>query len=60
MWGLVGLAHAAIGFWLLCTLSLSPYVVVNAILSVAVPAAVLAASVAWFRRDVTACAVAPT
>src|SRR5262245_26512273 len=38
MWGLVGLAHAAIGFWLLCTLALSPYVVVNAVLCVASPA----------------------
>jgi hypothetical protein len=59
MWGLVGLAHAALGFWLLLTLSVSPYVVVNAVLSVVVPAAVLALSVAWFRRDVTACAVVP-
>jgi hypothetical protein len=60
LWGLVGLAHAALGLWLLLHLSLSPYVVVNAVLSVAVPAAVLALSVAWFRRDVTACAVVPT
>jgi hypothetical protein len=54
MWGLVGLAHAALGLWLLVTLSMSPYVVVNAVLSVAVPAAALAASVAWFRRTVLA------
>ena len=59
MWGLVGLAHAAVGLWLLCTLSVSPYIVVNAVLSVAVPGAALAASVAWFRRDVTAFAVEP-
>jgi hypothetical protein len=56
MWGLVGLAHAALGLWLLVTLSLSPYVVVNAVLSVTVPAVALAASVAWFRRDVLAVA----
>jgi hypothetical protein len=52
LWGIVGLAHAAMGLFLLVTLTTSTYVVVNAVLSVAVPAAVLAASVAWFRRTV--------
>jgi hypothetical protein len=52
LWGLVGLAHAAIGLWLLVTLSTGAYVVVNAVLSVAVPAVALAVSVTWFRRAV--------
>lgn len=52
MWGLVGLAHAATGLWLLLTLSTNAYVVVNALVSVAVPATAITASVAWFRRAV--------
>jgi hypothetical protein len=52
LWGLVGVAHAALGFWLLVTLSTGVYVVVNAVLSVAVPAAAVAVSVTWFRRTV--------
>src|SRR5262245_52516217 len=52
LWGLVGLAHAALGLWLLVTLSTGVYVVVNALLSIAVPAAALAVSIAWFRRTV--------
>ena len=52
LWGIVGVAHAALGFWLLVTLSTGVYVVVNAVLSVAVPAAALAVSVTWFRRSV--------
>jgi hypothetical protein len=50
MWGVVGLAHAATGLALLVTLSTGVYVVVNAVLSIAVPAAALAVSIAWFRR----------
>ena len=46
------MAHAAIGLWLLVTLSTGAYVVVNAVLSVAVPAVALAVSVTWFRRTV--------
>jgi hypothetical protein len=52
LWGLVGLAHAAIGLWLLVTLSTGAYVVVNAVLSVVVPAVALAVSITWFRRTV--------
>jgi Protein of unknown function (DUF3159) len=52
LWGLVGLVHAAVGLWLLVTLSTGVYVVVNALLSVAVPAVALAVSVTWFRRTV--------
>jgi hypothetical protein len=50
LWGLIGLAHAAIGLWLLVTLSTGTYVIANAVLSVAVPAVALAVSIAWFRR----------
>ena len=56
LWGLVGLAHAAIGLWLLVTLSTGAYVVANAVLSVAVPAVALAVSVTWFRRTMLAIA----
>jgi hypothetical protein len=52
--GLVGLAHAALGLWLLLTLTAGTYVVVNAVLSIAIPATALAVSVAWFRRTVLA------
>ena len=52
MWGLVGLVHASVGLWLLVHLSTSAYVVVNTVLSIAVPGALIAISVAWFRRAV--------
>ena len=54
MWGLVGIAHAGVGLWLLMNLATSAYVVVNAILSVAVPATTIAISARWFRRAVAA------
>ena len=50
--GVVGLAHAALGLWLLVTLTTGTYVVVNAVLSIAIPATALAVSIAWFRRSV--------
>jgi hypothetical protein len=50
--GVVGLAHAALGLWLLLTLTAGTYVVVNAVLSIAIPATALAVSIAWFRRIV--------
>jgi hypothetical protein len=50
--GVVGLAHAALGLWLLLTLSAGTYVVVNAVLSIAIPGTALAVSVAWFRGTV--------
>ena len=50
--GVVGLAHAALGLWLLLTLTAGTYVVVNAVLSIAIPATALAVSIAWFRRTV--------
>jgi hypothetical protein len=49
--GVVGLAHAALGLWLLLTLTAGTYVVVNAVLSIAIPGAAIALSVAWFRRS---------
>ncbi len=52
MWGLVGLVHATVGLWLLLNLSVNAYVVTNTFLSVAVPVALIAISVAWFRRTV--------
>ena len=50
--GVVGIAHAALGLWLLLTLTAGTYVVVNAVLSIAIPGAALAISIAWFRRTV--------
>jgi hypothetical protein len=50
--GVVGVAHAALGLWLLLTLTAGTYVVVNAVLSIAIPATALAVSIAWFRRTV--------
>jgi hypothetical protein len=50
MWGLVGLAHATTGFLLLVSLPTNTYLVVNALLSVAVPATAVAISTTWFRR----------
>ena len=52
MWGVVGIAHAVTGLLLLLHLSTNAYVVVNAALSVAVPATLIAVSVVWFRRTV--------
>ena len=57
MWGLVGLVHAAAGLALLVTLSTGTYVVANVVLSLAVPATLLAVSVAWFRRTLMLCRV---
>lgn len=54
MWGLIGLAHAGVGLWLLLNLSTDAYVVVNTLLSVGVPAAAIAVSASWFRRVVEA------
>ena len=50
--GVVGLAHAALGLWLLVTLTTGTYVVVNAVHSIAIPATALDVSIAWFRRSV--------
>jgi hypothetical protein len=50
--GVVGIAHAALGLWLLLTLTAGTYVVVNAVLSIAIPGAALAISITWFRRTV--------
>jgi len=52
LWGVVGLAHASVGLWLLLHLTTNAYVVVNTALSILVPAALVAVSVTWFRRAV--------
>ncbi len=52
MWGAVGLANAAAGFWLLTTQSTNVYVIASTALSIGVTAAAVAASAVWFRRTV--------
>ena len=52
MWGLVGIANAAAGLWLLVTQSTHVYVLASTVLSIAVPAAAVSASIVWFRRTV--------
>ena len=52
MWGAVGLANAAAGFWLLTTQSTNVYVIASTVLSIGVTAAAVAASAVWFRRTV--------
>jgi hypothetical protein len=52
-WGVVGLAHALFGLWLLTNLSTDNYLVVNTFVSGAVPITLIAISVTWFRRAVT-------
>jgi hypothetical protein len=52
MWGVVGLANAGAGLWLLVTLPTNVYVLASTALSIGVTAAAVAASTAWFRRTV--------
>ena len=52
MWGVTGIANAAVGLWLLVTLSTSVYVLASTALSIGVPAAAVSASIAWFRHTV--------
>lgn len=50
MWGVVGMLNAGLGLWLLTTQSTDVYVVASTVLSLAVTAGAVAASVLWFRR----------
>ena len=52
MWGVVGLANALLGLWLLVTLSTSAYVVASTVLSIVVTGGAVVASVLWFRHTV--------
>jgi len=56
MWGAVGLANAAAGFWLLTTQSTNVYVVASTA-SIGVTASAVAASAVWFRRTVAQCSL---
>jgi hypothetical protein len=60
LWGIIGFTHASVGLWLLMNLSTNVYVIVNALLSVAVPATLIAISVRWFRRTVVPVSLAST
>jgi hypothetical protein len=52
MWGVVGIANAAAGLWLLVTQSTHVYVLASTVLSIAVPATAAWASIVWFGRTV--------
>jgi hypothetical protein len=53
MWGVVGIANAAAGLWLLVTQVTDVYVLASTALSIAVPAAAISASIVWFRHTIT-------
>ena len=52
MWGVIGIANAAAGLWLLVTQTMSVYVLASTALSIGVPAAAISASIMWFRHTV--------
>jgi hypothetical protein len=54
LWGVVGIANAATGLWLLVTQTTDVYVLASTALSIAVPAAAISASIVWFRHTITA------
>ena len=53
MWGVVGIANAAAGLWLLVTQATNVYVLASTVLSIAVPAAAISASIVWFRQTIS-------
>ncbi len=58
MWGCYGLANAALGLWMLRSLTTTSYVMLRTPLSIVGTAAMVAVSMCWFRRVVGRASVA--